>query len=86
MSPQIAPMDGNADTILGLSEGIKEAKGSVAAAFELAPESATGGVGGAWEFSAEAPWHDNCQVPPSGELTSLGRPALDRCPGVRPQR
>ena len=59
MPPQIALKDGDADTIvraiLGLSEGITEAKGSVAGMLELAPKPATGGAGGAWEFSAEAP-------------------------------
>ena len=59
MPPQIAVKDGDADTILrailGLSEGISEAKGSVAGKIQLAPKPATGGAGGAWEFSAEAP-------------------------------
>ena len=59
MPPQIALKDGDAATILhsilGLSEGISESKGSVTGNIQLAPKPATGGAGGAWEFSAEAP-------------------------------
>lgn len=59
MPPQTALKDSDADTllraILGLAEGISETKGTLDGTLKLAPEPATAGPGGAWEFSAEAP-------------------------------
>jgi len=59
MPPQIAVTDDEADlmvrAILGLADGMSEARGTLAGQIKLAPPVADAAPGGAWEITAEAP-------------------------------
>ncbi len=61
MPPQAAVMDPEAETliraILGLSEGMAEARGSGSGKLRLAIPAGNPQPGGAWEITAEAPGH-----------------------------
>lgn len=61
MPPQAAVTDAEGEkivrAILGLAEGISEARGTAGGKLRLAPAPADAGPGGAWEITAESPGH-----------------------------